>query len=1743
MFFFKNVRRCCFYTKIYENIKIVKRVKLEGRASPPDGGGGSKFRRTEPEQSCAPEKEQTKECSPSLKDIKKDKSKQFYKHVYQKIKQKNVKLGYYEEGLSDGFLHGGEAREGPPLEEDPQEGSEKEVLRKSHPPFSETPSEDKIAISEKWHQRGDTNWKEKVAARLTLQRGIQSGKGKSIKEEKYLKVKNNYLKSKDVYLKVKDGHVSGYSKGDRDRQGEDSPTKWSAVLVNPSVRSRGYKFKGEKKEGGPEGRMADQYREGDSVDGMPNRTEEGMETKRVGKNEGENGSLKSKSPLSGNSNHTNKQLMYLHYNDKNKLLKDLPNGKDNKESIPFEPKLEKAKNVKGHSQADAEVADKNYIDVEYEHYWDSEKIKKVLELQKNREKIFKNKLFKGVLCVSPYDTSKCVVVSEEDPLGFLKKDVFTIYGYISRNRALNEDVVYAYTARRKIKRSGNLENEEEFLEASQEGTISLSEKEEEKTEHFCRVVNIVERRNDPIVCTLNYLNINKSINNTFGRKDAPQLRSDNSLRNPPNVRTPHREGSNMVYDLKDEEPFPRKTPQKGHRENTPLCAKVQPIDPRLPCFIYDASSCMLNRLLQYLKRKKINLYLLVKFKKWETHQINPYGSITTILGNEKNFLGVIYFFIHFYKIHFHIYERSDMSYLKSKMEVGDKVLAAFANRQWGATDGKGEAASGEVVDRERESSPILEHRLKMAYLKNFQENNKRIEKYMLKSFLKNREIITNLDIFTIDPPSAKDLDDALSIEFVGSDTNSANEFEYRIGVHISDVSFFVTPDSYYDRVASKVCNTIYMDLMVIHMLPSILSEEICSLNTEGEKLSFSVFFRVSSRANPYDVAKGKIGESGEKNGKSEEKNGKSEERDERDEGDERDERDERDESGKSGRSAMNETGVEIKKSLIRSKHKLNYDTVEDFLDEVYASLHQSTNNIKEKEEDILVRGNLPLSCFSFVVNFEETCKRYGLSTKLGSDIFRLFLLSKMLKEKSGRKSVNSKPSLLFMFNEADTGGSCARDRGVPIGVEELEECYSEGGDNLSGKLSSHFNDDALNERLEAFLKKRKVQALLDEMDVENIRVEKVEYKAKSHMLIEEMMILTNFLVANKISQSKKLGILRIHENTSEEIKNNLLHIIDHNTYSRIDAMIDVKRSSINDILNVCEEILDTNQLMCMQYNILKHYKEAIYIPYTEGEKKTHHFGLALSKYIHFTSPIRRYIDIITHRILGTIVENDEKGLTYSYEDLKRICDQCNFQKKKTDEAQIHLKNVLLNRYLIYLNEAYKGEKRLVGNAPKEAVKDGGKLSSKDVSLSGLHPEEGRTPHDNTPQCITRFEKKKHPIDLPQKKETDHLTHKECEMDESLEPIKKYFYRRDGLICFPTEAYIQEIVITKSVKESICLNILFKNYIDVDGIDDPDEEYTWKTYTYTSYMLSSSKGSNPMSSYPMEKSTLITDRLKVINEANDEMTTANHNREENEKYKFKKSPIENGKLKNAVVFYVPLLETEKSISDSLLNLTFEFISLSYQESTFVCDLSRGVLYRVGGNATAMKGSRSGGPLEGDAKEEEQTAEEHTAEEHTAEKHTAEKHTAEKQNKEHTVQNRATLHIPSVLKKINNPQFSVKYEVLKLDEKKAFQEIYDVLYIHDVFFKRVEEAKSRGNPRGGLHHENFSTDEHSKRDVGPMENPARFDGEKGERNKASNEDARRECVEEGPTEEYETISRFQKKEILIVPGSQVWTLRLA
>ncbi|CAM8938818.1 unnamed protein product [Rhodiola kirilowii] len=104
--------------------------------------------------------------------------------------------------------------------------------------------------------------------------------------------------------------------------------------------------------------------------------------------------------------------------------------------------------------------------------------------------------------------------------------------------------------------------------------------------------------------------------------------------------------------------------------------------------------------------------------------------------------------------------------------------------------------------------------------------------------LENRKDIRNKCIFTIDPPTATDLDDALSFE------NLSNG-NFRIGVHIADVSYFVLPDSALDKEAQERSTNVYMLQQKLPMLPPLLSEEIGSLNPGVDRLAFSIFWEIS----------------------------------------------------------------------------------------------------------------------------------------------------------------------------------------------------------------------------------------------------------------------------------------------------------------------------------------------------------------------------------------------------------------------------------------------------------------------------------------------------------------------------------------------------------------------------------------------------------------------------------------------------------------------------------------------------------------------------------------------------------------------------------------------------------------------------------------------------------------------------------------------------------------------------------
>ncbi|GAB4861373.1 hypothetical protein Ancab_036535 [Ancistrocladus abbreviatus] len=111
--------------------------------------------------------------------------------------------------------------------------------------------------------------------------------------------------------------------------------------------------------------------------------------------------------------------------------------------------------------------------------------------------------------------------------------------------------------------------------------------------------------------------------------------------------------------------------------------------------------------------------------------------------------------------------------------------------------------------------------------------------------LERRKDIRDLCIFTIDPSTATDLDDALSVEKLSVDI-------HRVGVHIADVSYFVQPDTALDMEAQFRSTSVYMLQGKLPMLPTLLSENLGSLNPGVDRLAFSVFWDIDLSGNVID---------------------------------------------------------------------------------------------------------------------------------------------------------------------------------------------------------------------------------------------------------------------------------------------------------------------------------------------------------------------------------------------------------------------------------------------------------------------------------------------------------------------------------------------------------------------------------------------------------------------------------------------------------------------------------------------------------------------------------------------------------------------------------------------------------------------------------------------------------------------------------------------------------------------------
>lgn len=146
--------------------------------------------------------------------------------------------------------------------------------------------------------------------------------------------------------------------------------------------------------------------------------------------------------------------------------------------------------------------------------------------------------------------------------------------------------------------------------------------------------------------------------------------------------------------------------------------------------------------------------------------------------------------------------------------------------------------AGEV--RAEMASVARQYKLPLSFPKAVLTEAEKFGEHIPKKEISQRDDLRSLLCFTIDPEDAKDFDDAVSLEL----TPDGN---YRLGVHIADVSYYVREKTSLDAEALKRGTSVYLADAVIPMLPEKLSNELCSLKPNVERLTYSAIMLVSPR--------------------------------------------------------------------------------------------------------------------------------------------------------------------------------------------------------------------------------------------------------------------------------------------------------------------------------------------------------------------------------------------------------------------------------------------------------------------------------------------------------------------------------------------------------------------------------------------------------------------------------------------------------------------------------------------------------------------------------------------------------------------------------------------------------------------------------------------------------------------------------------------------------------------------------
>lgn len=180
----------------------------------------------------------------------------------------------------------------------------------------------------------------------------------------------------------------------------------------------------------------------------------------------------------------------------------------------------------------------------------------------------------------------------------------------------------------------------------------------------------------------------------------------------------------------------------------------------------------------------------------------------------------------------------------NKAKNGDKVLVSFVDWPEHSRNPFGEVTK--VLGKPGENnvemlSIVADNDFPLSFPKEVEQAAHKIENKVHEDEIAKRKDFRNVFTCTIDPADAKDFDDALSLR-------KLDNGNWEVGIHIADVTHYVKPNSAIDKEAYERGTSIYLVDRTIPMLPEQLSNLVCSLRPDEEKLTFSAVFELDENA-------------------------------------------------------------------------------------------------------------------------------------------------------------------------------------------------------------------------------------------------------------------------------------------------------------------------------------------------------------------------------------------------------------------------------------------------------------------------------------------------------------------------------------------------------------------------------------------------------------------------------------------------------------------------------------------------------------------------------------------------------------------------------------------------------------------------------------------------------------------------------------------------------------------------------